>query len=394
MKKEHDNNGEIELRVERIVANGYGIGFAEGVTVFVALATVGDRVRVRVTRRKKRVAFAEIVEVIEPSPDRVKPRCRHFGVCGGCDLQQMSYSAQLAAKAAIIRDALKHIAKIDLADDVEVAASRNDLGYRSRARWHADRPANKIGYYERGSHDIVDVAECPILVPSLESKIAELRGGLSEAWNDHFEIDAAEGDDGTISLYSQEFAEPAAELVHRTAAGNFRYSAAGFFQANKFLIDELTAAAIGDAEGKLAFDLYCGVGLFTVPLAQRFDRVIGVEENEEAVHFAKRNSADLTNIEIAAGRVAAFLAANAERPDHILLDPPRSGADKGVIEAIVRLRPRTIAYVSCEPSMLARDLVILCDGGYEIVRIKALDLFPQTHHIETVVQLSLKGRAP
>jgi 23S rRNA (uracil1939-C5)-methyltransferase len=215
-------------------------------------------------------------------------------------------------------------------------------------------------------------------------------------WSERHEIEAASGEEGHVSIYSAERREPAAELSFSVNGETYYFSAETFFQANKFLIGELISAAIGGLTGDTALDLYAGVGLFALPLARRFGRVIAVEEHSPAVKFAKKNAyhAGLSNIEVISSSVAGYQADNAKtktKADLILIDPPRSGTEPGIIDRIAAMRPARIVYVSCEPSILARDLRILLDAGFAIETIKAIDLFPQTHHVETVVRLTLEN---
>lgn len=382
----------LELKIEKIVPRGLGLAFAEGLTVFVPLAVAGDRVRAAIKHIKKRIAFASIVDIIEPSNNRIMPPCPHFGVCGGCDFQQMNYETQLRAKLDIIRDCLKRIGKIEF-DDLGIIPSPDQFGYRSRARWHADREQQKIGYYARDSHDIIDIDACPILSAELEAVLGSLRPNIDwpNMWADTAEIDAAAGDRGEVSLYSSDMAEPTAEITYSLDGIEYAFSARSFFQGNQSLIGELIRLAIDGAAGETALDLYCGGGLFTLPMAKRFANVTGVEENSEAIRFAKQNKAraGASNVEFKRARVRDFLnGPELNKTDLVLIDPPRAGAEDHTIELIAKMAPREISYVSCEPSILARDLRILLDCGYRINRMTAVDLFPQTHHVETVVRLS------
>ena len=229
---------EIEVRVEKIVPRGLGLAFAEKLTVFVPLAAAGDRVRVRITDLKKRTAFADIVEIIEPSLVRTEPACQYFGTCGGCDFQQMTYEAQLAAKIDIIRDCLQRIGKVDFAGEIRIVPSPSPLGYRSRAKWHVDRDERKIGYFGRYSHDVVDVEICPILTPPLQGELMRLRGNIEfeTMWSDALEIEAASGDDGQVSTYSAELMEPTAEISFTAHDERYKFSARSFFQGNQLLI--------------------------------------------------------------------------------------------------------------------------------------------------------------
>lgn len=390
----HYTTGDvIDLRIEKIVPRGFGLGFAENLTVLVPRTAPGDVLRVRIGEIKKRMAFAEIVEIRTPGPKRVQPPCESFGTCGGCDFQQMSYPAQLDAKVGLIRDCLSRIGKIDYESEIKMIASPQPFGYRSRARWHLDRENRFIGYTKRESHDVVNINSCPILTPGLQSTLEFTRQMLD--WDSlpdgKSELEAATGDEGRVSTYTPGSNAPSAELSFSVNGDTYAFSAGTFFQANKFLIPELIDAAVGDVTGDTAFDLYCGVGLFTLPLARRFKTVLAVEENLVAAELAEKNIRNLraANTEIVRSSVADLLKEKEDvRPDFILLDPPRSGPEKTTIANIASLKPPKISYVSCEPSILARDLRIFADAGYEIEKVTALDLFPQTHHVETVVRLA------
>lgn len=394
MKKQYTIGDILDVRIEKIVPRGLGLAFVEGLTVFVPLSVVGDKLSVRIREVKKKIAFAEIVEVIEGGEQRISPPCEYFGSCGGCDFQQMNYAAQLDAKVGIIGDCLHRIGKIEYDAEISIIPSPLQFGYRSRARWHIDRDKKAIGYFRRDSHEVIDVHKCPILTTELQSALDDLRMRLNwdEIWSDKAQIEAANSEDSNVSTYSADMTEPTSELTFEFDGDNYVYSSETFFQANKSLIPALVEAALGDARGEAAFDLYCGVGLFTIPMAKRFGTVVGVEENGKSVKFAKRNvyTSGQANVRLANQSVAKFLMENQKKGlDFVLVDPPRSGTEKQTIPKIARLKPAHISYVSCEPSILARDLRILIDAGYKIEKITALDMFPQTHHVETVVRLSV-----
>lgn len=398
MKTHHRQSNKLnkilDVTIEKIVPNGFGLAFAEKLTVFVPLSAAGDRLRVRINQTKGKTAFAEIVEVLQPSSERTEPRCPYFGRCGGCDFQQMNYPAQLAAKVGIIRDCLERIGKINYAPEIPITGSPQAYEYRARAQWHVDARRRKIGYFQRKSHDVIDVEVCPILLPELQTSLNDLRENIEwESFREAtIEVEAASAD-GENSFYSTEIIEPTKEISFTAHGERYFYDATSFFQGNPFLIEPLIEAAVGAANGAVAVDLYCGVGLFTLPLARRFERVIGIEGSEKAIDFAGRNveRAQITNAEFRRENVGDWLAENAENlknPDFLLLDPPRSGTEKETVENLLKIAPRQISYVSCEPSTLARDLKILTENGYVIESIHAFDLFPQTHHVETVVRLN------
>ncbi|HYR76369.1 MAG TPA: class I SAM-dependent RNA methyltransferase [Pyrinomonadaceae bacterium] len=406
----------MEVTIERILPGGLGLAHAEGKTIMVALAAPGDHLRVRVDRVKGNVSFASIEEIIEPSPHRVEPPCPYFGRCGGCDFQQLSYQAQLEAKVEIIRDCLRRLGGIENVPEIQITPAPNAWHYRSRAQWQYDAIRQGLGYFESGSRRVCDVAECAVLAPELQATLAQLRermqqGSLPDGARDFRAVVGNEGVSIAPSVGTSTVRE-GSDAVHditRTIHGEtYRLNAESFFQANANLLPQLIDAAIGEAHGETAIELYCGVGLFTLPLARRFKHVIGVEGDTAAANFARVNVADagLNNAEVANQDVSRWLEENMEcgdlsplsekrrqvaslqsQPDFLLLDPPRTGAESRIIAGILKLMPQRISYVSCDPATLARDLKKLIAGGYHLDTITAFDMFPQTHHVETVVHL-------
>jgi 23S rRNA (uracil1939-C5)-methyltransferase len=383
----------LEVEIERILPGGVGLAHADGKTIFVALAAPGDRLRVTIDRVQGNLSFASIKEIVTPSPVRVEPPCPYFGRCGGCDFQQMTYEAQLAAKAEIIRDCLRRIAHLENPPEIAVHASPKEWRYRARATWQVDKEQESVGYYERASRRVCDVADCAVLVPVLQTTLEQVRATRRDALPDGLEhIDVVVGDDG-VSL-APEFADfRTSEVSLKVFDEVYSYNAEAFFQINQDLLAPLIATALPNVTGETALDLYCGVGLFTLPLARRFSRVLGIEANPVASRFARRNlqQAQLENAKIITSTVTEWLRANVRRldsVDFVLLDPPRAGAESVVIKSILDLHPKRISYVSCDPATLARDLKKLLAGGYDLDLIAAFDMFPQTHHVETVVHLS------
>ncbi len=388
---------EISVVIERIVPGGWGLAHTETRTLFVSLAAPGDHVRVRIDQIRGKIAFASILEILDPSPVRTTPPCVYFGQCGGCDFQQLDYKAQLDAKVEIIRDCLRRIAHLDYSASIPIVASPSPLHYRSNAQWRFDKKRNAFGYFERSSHRVCDVVECLILAPALQDALTGLRERMTEGTlpPDTTEFEAVAGDDN-VSVTPGSKEQLSNDVTRTVGGGHYAFSATGFFQVNPLLLPSLIEAATYDVDGKTALDLYCGVGLFTLPLARRFKQVIGVESHPSSATYARRNvaRARLDNCSIVCASVGQWLKEHAKSSapvDFILLDPPRIGVEKGVIAGMLDARPRQIAYVSCDPATLARDLRHLIEGGYAINSLKALDMFPQTHHIETVVRLSASG---
>jgi 23S rRNA (uracil1939-C5)-methyltransferase len=421
--------------IERILPGGLGLAHSDGQTIMVALAAPGDRLHVRIDRVKGSVAFASIKGVIEPSPVRIEPPCPYFGRCGGCDFQQLSYRAQLDAKIEIIKDCLHRIGKLERVPDFEITPAPNQWRYRSRAQWQYDSEGKRLGYFETGSQRVCDVAECAVLAPELQREFEQLRQRMADdSLPDGARyFRAVRGDEGVAvapGLRGSTVTKGRFRDIHRSIHGEtYSLNAESFFQTNIDLLPQLIDAATGDASGDSAVELYCGVGLFTLPLARRFKRVIGVEDNEAAANFARLNlvTAGLTNAQIEKSDVAQWLekilerggraqrrrrlglsnryqpdntsqngswiqsavkAGALQKVDFLLLDPPRAGAESRVIDGILQLLPRRICYVSCDPATLARDLRKIIAGGYSLDSIAAFDMFPQTHHVETIANLT------
>ncbi|MGH2535185.1 MAG: class I SAM-dependent RNA methyltransferase [Thermomicrobiales bacterium] len=399
------------VTIERIVPGGLGLAHDGGKVVLTPLTAPGDRVRIRTVRDQERVAFGAVEEIIEPGPNRIAPPCPYFGRCGGCDFQHLDYEAQLEAKVAIVRDSFRRIAGVELGE-IPITPSPDQWNYRTIAEWRHDVAGGAFGYFAAGTRDVVDVTECPIASPALESTLTALRAemtlGRLPAETTSYEV--AEADE-RVSLLPPAAGLRTCELVRTLGDITYRYDAACFFQANAGIVPALVDEAMRFAEPRpqleaivegemphrsTAIDLYCGVGLFTLPLATRFERVVGVEVHAHAAGFARQNAkaAQMENVRIAAMPVDRWLATRGQsqrEADLIVLDPPRSGVDPVALAGLIRLYPWRITYVSCDPATLARDLKRVLGSGYELNHVAALDLFPQNHHVEIVAHLARPG---
>jgi len=309
----------------------------------------------------------------------------------------MSYEMQLASKVRFVRDALERIARIDWPDEIPIRHGP-PFGYRARAQIRIDQRTGRVGFNRTASHSICDVVSCPILIPELDAALSLLRAAVAGAKvNDRVvaglrQIDVAAGETGVS--FEPALSNLASVPLRQTASGAvYGFDPSTFFQSNPALLDVLIEEAVGGLSGEFAIDLYAGVGLFTIQLARRFKRVIGVEADPRTAKHAIANIAanSATNIEFrtspADSWLKGFKASASQSPDLLVLDPPRTGAAQA-IPSIIELSPRSIAYVSCDPATLARDLRALVDGGYTISRVTAIDLFPQTYHVETVALLN------
>jgi 23S rRNA (uracil1939-C5)-methyltransferase len=265
--------------------------------------------------------------------------------------------------------------------------------YRARANWQVDASHKHVGYFERGSNHVCDVEYCAVLTPELQQTLEHVRHELTTENGiiGPKTIDVVAGDDG-ISLAPALAGFSPGVIRRRLGNETYSFNAESFFQVNNELVEPLIAEALGGLKGQFAVDLYCGVGLFTLPLARRFAHVTAVEEYAPATEFARSNlaAAELENVEVVTLDVAHWLKHSRpfEPLDFLLLDPPRVGCENAAITGILSLRPRRISYVSCDPATLARDLKKLIADGYSLDSVAAFDMFPQTHHVETVARLT------
>jgi len=393
------------VTIDRMIPGGLGIGFAEGRTVFVPLSAPGDRLRVTLQGRRGNAVVGSIAKVLTASPQRVEPPCVYFGRCGGCDFQQLGYEHQLAAKLEGISDSLRRLGGLEYDADIPITPSPDPWKYRGTAEWQVDPPSGVVGYFGRDSHRIEDIATCPILEPEVDAALAGVRAhAMAHPGGTRHEIRAMSGDDG-VSLYDARSSNPPEPLSRVIAGETYHYDSRAFFQANPALLEAVTDEVFahlptpgGRFRKGLALDLYSGIGLFTVPLARRFSRVIAIESDPVSAAYAEQNlaAAGLQNVRVRQTKVERWLLPNAGhvgKADVVILDPPRIGAE-AAIPAILRLQAANVVYVSCDPATLARDLKRLVAGGYELTRVAAFDMFPQTHHVEVVVHLTYNPPPP
>jgi 23S rRNA (uracil1939-C5)-methyltransferase len=425
----------MEVRIEKLVYGGDGLAHHDGATVFVPLVLPGELVEIDAAQRKKKFVRGRLDRVVEASPERVVAPCPHYGRCGGCQYQHMPYEAQLRYKAEILRETLGRIGRVQWDGPIETHVSP-PYGYRNRAQWKlaatavGDHSASGIGYFEMGSTTLCAVTECSILSPRLADTLSRLREMLSRksvlSSVDEIEAFADSGDENVLLNLSAERlsdspeaiaadlreAVPYAEsiliqdrhadkfhldgpgFIHYAAAGaNYRVGHLSFFQVNRLLIEPLVEAVAGTSRGKLALDLYAGVGLFSVALTKLFDRVIGVESNPAAAKDLEKNLKESSGASPSSRGLTteAFLSRWREKPDLVVVDPPRAGVETSVLDQLKKLAPEHIHYVSCDPATLGRDLAQLVgtnnDTPYQIDGINLFDIFPQTYHMEVLVRL-------
>jgi 23S rRNA (uracil1939-C5)-methyltransferase len=417
---------ETVLELDRFAYGGAAMGRSpDGRAVFVPFGLPGERVRVRLVEEKRGFAHAELLKVLEASPHRIDPKCRHFGDCGGCHYQHLPYEAQLSAKTDIVRDQLQRIGKLENPPLDPMVACPEPWNYRNHVQFHLSEDG-RIGYIRAGNtedqgappgKDVLPIEECHLAEARLDALWPQLRfdaeapGALAERVSLRAGID-----DLMLVLESQHLQPPEMELeagisvVHlaeRDAlvmAGEdhlhmhvlehtFQVSAGSFFQVNTHMAEHMVAHLM-DAlplPSDTLLDIYCGVGLFSLFLAPHCERLIGIESSESACDDYGVNLDAFDHVELyqaAAEEVLPALGKQSENSPSegaiALVDPPRAGLDKTALDGLINLQPGTIAYVSCDPATLARDAARLTTGGYRLTRVTPFDLFPQTYHIESI----------
>jgi 23S rRNA (uracil1939-C5)-methyltransferase len=429
----------VQLKIEKLVYGGDGLARlpgderGPGKTVFVPFTVEGEQVEAEIVEQKPGFSRARLDQVLNASPDRVEPGCPYFSRCGGCQYQHVRYARQVEAKSGILLETLKRTAKIELTCDLKIHPSPK-WNYRNRTRLKVEaEPEFALGYYKFRSHDLLPVEQCPISSPLINRAIAEIwaagRSGTVPSEIREMELFADHSDErllveaycraGTAKTVGQKIADTLGRifsnvagvmvfeqpppnrlvepkgvasfgetaLTYETKRARYRVSAGAFFQVNRFLIDELVSIVTDGASGKLALDLYAGVGLFSTTLARSFAQVIAVEASQTSHVDLRENAppevkAVLASTEQYVGQVSGL------RPDLVVADPPRSGLGENVLRGLEQLNAPKVTYVSCDPSTLARDLRVLVSMGYEIVGAHMIDLFPQTFHIESVFHLA------
>jgi 23S rRNA (uracil1939-C5)-methyltransferase len=390
-----------EVRVEKLVYGGDGLARLDGRVVFAPFVLPGERIRARAEQEKPGLVRARMLEVLEAAPDRVSAPCPLFERCGGCHYQHAPYEFQLASKRAILVEELRRLGKIQAPPEIHTY-SADPLGYRNRVQLAVEE--TRIGYREARSHKLCAVSECPVSSPKINEAIGALnRMTRDSRWPKFMRALEIFTDEQQVQINVLETDRPVARRFFDWCAaeiegvvegaldyqGRFRVSSNSFFQVNRFLLDELVEAALGDASGDTAADLYAGVGLLSLPLARRFREVTAVESGAGAVRDLQFNAerTGLTNLRALQKTAEEHLAGLSKAPDLVVLDPPRAGLGKPVVKRLGELKPKQLVIVACDPATLARDLAGLVAAGYSIERMALVDLFPQTYHLETVVEL-------
>jgi 23S rRNA (uracil1939-C5)-methyltransferase len=399
---------------------GYGVSRIDGKVVFIPYSAIGDEVWVEIVEEKKNYSTGKLVEILAPSSWRVEPPCPYFGRCGGCQWQHINYAQQAELKKEILKDILMRLGGLKEIPPITASPSPDPYDYRTRVQLKVK--GEKLGYYQERSHQLIDIERCPIAHPLVNEIIPLLRKErflLSSTEEIDINVSPEEGKGVLIFCFlktsqgwetsahqflkSHPILKGITTLRERQTASlgkshlsftiplnlTLRTSPGSFFQVNLKQNEKLIREVLEFSRGQRnerALDLYSGVGNFALPLATVTQEVWGIEENAVAVKDARYNAQfnGIENVGFIRGKVEDVLKKwKREKPDLIILDPPRTGC-KGAVDQVAGLKPKRIVYVSCEPTILARDLRLFSEKGYSISELVLIDMFPQTYHMEVV----------
>lgn len=453
-----EKNKDYEIYIDGFGSMGEGIGKIDNFTVFVKGAVKGEKVKVKITKVNKNFAFGRVMDIIEKSGDRTEPICPAYKRCGGCQMQHLSYKAQLEFKKQKVVDCIERIGKIRTASIIvhDTIEMKPPYYYRNKVQLPVGEKNGEvqIGFYAERSHEIIDIDKCYIQFEAANEMIK-----LVKEWMNEFKIQGYDEQTGRGTLrhimirkgfkteqimlvlitvnealpHKKELIESITQNIDGITGiiqninskktnvilgekeitlwgdneiqdyiGEFKFniSSKSFFQVNPVQTEKLYAAALkyaGLTGNEVVFDAYCGTGTISLFLSQNAKMVYGVEIIPEAIENAKINAAQnkVTNAEFIVGKSEEEIPKLIERgikPEVVVVDPPRKGCEKVLLDAIAGAGPRTIVYVSCDPATLSRDLGTLSELGYEVKEVQPVDMFPATGHVETVVLMSRKGK--
>jgi len=401
-----------DVTLEKLTYGGEAMGrLPDGRAVFVPFGLPNEQVRVELTEDKKNFARGKLIDLLKASSERIEPKCKHFGKCGGCHYQNLPYEKQLQAKTEILRDQLQRIGKIENPQIRQMIASPLEWNYRNHVQFHLTAEG-KVGFINAKGNSTLPIEECHLPETGINAFWRELqfesnkevdRVSLRAGQNEELmvvlesenpetpEIEI-EADVSVVHLFDEHAIVLAGQdnLLFNISGKDFRVSAASFFQVNTAMAEKMVEYLISKlpvTPSTTLLDVYCGVGLFSKFFAAKCQQVIGIETSESACEDFAFNLDEFDNVELyegAAEDVLPGLAGRLDSSTYAIVDPPRAGIERHALDAILSIKPQIIAYVSCDPSTLARDAARLIYGGYRLVDVTPFDLFPQTYHIESI----------
>ena len=390
----------VELDLQAWGRLGEAMARHAGSDVFVFGGIPGERVEAEIVAVRRKYVAAQVTRVISPSPARVEPPCEYFGQCTGCQWQHVDYEEQLAVKTEIVRDALERIGNFHRPVVQPALPSPRRFHYRNHARFNIWRESGALGFTHRERRRFVRIDRCLLMHDGINDILAQLQGRAAETSQLSIRSSPDTGDYLVQpTLKNPEVPIPTGQKTYRESVADqeFRVASPSFFQVNvwqaarlaELVKDALELTGLELTGNETVVDAYAGVGTFAVLLAPYAREIIAVEESTAAIADATVNAAGHPNVQLVTGKVEEILPGLDVTPDAVILDPSRSGCQPAVLETLLTLRPHRIAYVSCNPESLARDLRIL-SRGYRIQSVQPVDMFPQTHHVECVATLVAK----
>ena len=404
----------VQIKMEKMVYGGDCLGrLPDGRAVFVPFVLPGEIVNVEIIEDKKRFARAIPVELVEPSPDRIQPRCRHFTECGGCQYQHLSYAKQLAVKEDVLKDQLERIAKIYSPPMQTIVPSPDPWVYRNHVQFHLSQQG-ELGFVHSDGEHLLIIEEChlpqepinqlwPQLILGAETGVYRL-GIRQDSYDDMMLI--MEGDDPNPPEFSEDIAVSAVytppdarltvlagddHLVFSVLDRQFQVSARSFFQVNTAVAEKMIQHLLENISFSSeinVLELYAGVGLFSAFIAPPVNTLTAVESSGSACFDFAVNLDDFDNVSLYEAEAEDVMPALEIHPDILIIDPPRAGVANAVVDAIGKVLPDRIAYISCDPATLARDLRKLLEKGFHLESVTPFDMFPQTAHVECMVLMS------
>jgi 23S rRNA (uracil1939-C5)-methyltransferase len=402
-------NQELIITIQSLVYGGSGMGrLPDGRAAFVPFTLPGETARIAIREEKKGFVNAQLLEILQPSPLRISPRCRHFGECGGCHYQHLSYEQQLVHKKEILIEQLQRIGGVEHPVISQEVPSPQAWNYRNSLQFHLS-PQGRLGFDHSRSNQVLEILECHLPLPALNETWPSLDFEyLPEI--ERVELRQGDGDQLLLALHSENASPPEFEtelplsavhvsphgqivlagddsLAFSILASPFRVNAASFFQVNASVAEKMVSLLLekaGFSKKSVVLDVFCGVGLFSFFAAPLVGRCLGVEAASVACRDYAFNLDALDNVSLYEGTAETILPLLAEKPDLVILDPPRSGVDHRALQALLRWVPEQVVYFSCNPATLARDARHLLSRGYELAETILLDMFPQTFHIESM----------
>ena len=374
---------------------GEAVAWYDGTEVLVFGGIPGEEVIAEVIKQPRQYIAARVVEVLAASPHRVAPPCPYFGPCTGCQWQHVAYNHQLQLKEQMVRGALGRVGSLGADRVTPIVAAPQQYGYRNHARFTVGRRNGEMGFVNRESRRFVPVNKCLLMDTRINDALESLQGRCGETSQLSLRY-GVNTDDYLIqpTLNSHDVTLPSGQKHYQESVGgtSFRIAASSFFQVNTQQTErlvELVKNGLRLTGRDLLVDAYAGVGTFAVLLARYAGKVIAIEESSSAVQDGVANARGIEGITYLKGKAEEVLGNIEGTPHGVILDPPRSGCQSQVLDALIKLAPNRVVYVSCDPETLARDLEILCQGPFSLESVQPIDMFPQTHHVECVATLCL-----